>query len=290
MSNTYKNIDEKYNLNRNINDIFNKFDFNNNQIKISESPLNQSIFPLVIYYANDSAFYQYNPKNDSLQNIIDEDVRDMINSCCSWITIEDIIIIALNQSEYSPDWTQQYDSDMPCFNIDFNSSPINIPINILCDFNETLLKTTLRFQEIEPLLLVQINEENMDECTFYEEDITSIKILSLLKKYYFTTYAEFIAYVIFFITTFHIMTPLLMAELFYCCVVINTNTNPATNIAYSQYGHVLILEFIVFIAESIMIYWLCKIMDLRMTIPGAIHLSLFANIFSYIAFSSPRYI
>jgi hypothetical protein len=261
--------------------------FNNEQRKRIDTLLNESNFPLVTYYANESALYMYIPENNTLKIVVTGDMREMINSCCCWSAVEDIIIVALNQDEDSPEWTDEYDPDMPCFNIDFNASPIDIPLNILCDFNETLLKICLGFQHVEPLLLVQLPDENKTICTpFFTMDFASINILSLLRAYYLTTFAEFMVYVVYFFVTLHQITPLLMAQLFYCCVVINTNTNPATNIVFSQYGHVFILEFIVFIAESYMIYWLCKTIGLRITFPGAVNLSLLANIYSFITASS----
>ena len=101
--------DHNTHLLRLIDEISTVFNLNDDQIATLDVVLNQSNFPLVMYYANDTAFYQYHPVNNTLQTLIEGDVRDIINSCCSWTTPEDTIIVALNQDEDSPDWTQQYD-------------------------------------------------------------------------------------------------------------------------------------------------------------------------------------
>jgi hypothetical protein len=287
IKNTLNNaVDRNKFWNIDLDDIINKFNLNDDQIKKIESLIDQSNFPLEIYFANVTAFYHYLPENNSLQTLIEGDVREIINSCCSWTTIEDVIIVALNQDENSPEWTQHYEENMPCFNINYNLSPVDIPLNILCgDFNATLLKTSLDLQDIEPLLLIQVEEESTNEIGSNTLLSKSIDILHILQKFYMTTFAECFTYVVFFIVTLHLITPSKMAELFFSCVVINTITNPALNILYLDYDHLILLEFIAFMSESVMIYWFFKTLLWRITLPGAVILSLLANIFSFITAS-----
>lgn len=74
-----------------------------------------------------------------------------------------------------------------------------------------------------------------------------------------------------------------IARLFFICVVINTITNPAVNFIYHNiYDNVVVLEFLVFVVESFMIFLLFNIFSLKIKYPKAAFISIIANLFSWL--------
>ena len=79
------------------------------------------------------------------------------------------------------------------------------------------------------------------------------------------------------------IVPAPVSLLFLISVVINAITNPATNLVYYYiYDNVLVLEALVVIVESFMIFMLFNAISLGITFIHAIMLSLIANLASYI--------
>jgi len=72
-----------------------------------------------------------------------------------------------------------------------------------------------------------------------------------------------------------------IGRLFLASVLINTITNPALNIIYMFYKDVEVLEYVVSVVESYMIFVLFNVMLLNISLDDATDLSFSANKFSY---------
>ena len=116
--------------------------------------------------------------------------------------------------------------------------------------------------------------------------IDSDNATKLLKTLIMTILAEFFVYLVFY-SNLHSIHATDTVKLFFSSVIINTITNPVMNIIYQYiYKNVIVLESIVFVVESFMIFKIFRDFSLKTNILESIVLSLLANTFSFIVASN----
>ncbi|MHC1625075.1 MAG: hypothetical protein ACXQS2_03675 [Methermicoccaceae archaeon] len=110
--------------------------------------------------------------------------------------------------------------------------------------------------------------------------VTGITAQQYLVALYLTILMEFLMYL--FLTRFHVIQPKI-ARLFFASVVINTLTNPAVNYIYSNiYDNVIVLETLVCVVESFMVFLLFNLLSIKIKYSKAMMVSVFANLFSWL--------
>jgi hypothetical protein len=156
---------------------------------------------------------------------------------------------------------------------------------------QTLLEQQLGENDVEtytdtPLLQkAKTTLENLQLTNANDNDILNLLIILLL-----TIYTEFFVYFI-FTAARHGLThslPMLFFVSLGVSVLINVLTNPATNFVYNNiYDNIFVIEAVVVLVESFMIFLLFNLLSLPTTYSGALLLSFFANMMSFLLASSP---
>ena len=85
----------------------------------------------------------------------------------------------------------------------------------------------------------------------------------------------------FFVYLMVIQAPALI--LFFISIFINVITNPAVNLAYYYiYDNVLVLETLVVLVETFLVYTVCNVVGIPLTVLQAAFISLLSNLMSYL--------
>jgi len=134
---------------------------------------------------------------------------------------------------------------------------------------------------LEEITIEDVLNEMSTVSTLNTENLTN-----LLQTLFYTILAEFFVYVMFYSSIYGV-TLFTVTKLFYASAVINTITNPIMNIIYQQGGNLIVLEFLAFSVESVLIYKQFRELTLKILFCEAITLSLLANVFSLIVASDP---
>jgi len=141
-------------------------------------PSSMGTYPLEIYYANEDAFYQYQPMDHSIKPIINMDLRPNISDASyPWMQNAETIIIALNYSKDNYSWAWFYEAGAIWHNILLESAALGLYANVIVNFDLEKLQSTINISDVEPIMIIQVGDKQG-----FDNDLPKITINSPKEK------------------------------------------------------------------------------------------------------------
>ena len=124
-------------------------------------PSSLGMYPLEILFANSSGLYQYLPTNHSLDVVGSADVRENIaNASFAWVSSADVFLIVLNKSKANKSWAWYYESGAIWHNMLLEAGTFDLSANVLFGFDEEMITSDLHLAGLQPLVIVQVGQQN----------------------------------------------------------------------------------------------------------------------------------
>ncbi len=124
-------------------------------------PSSHGTYPIEILFANASGLYQYLPLNHSLDVLGYVDVREKVaDASFPWISLADIFLIALNTSRANMSWAWYYEVGAIWHNMLLEAATFGLSANVLVGFDHDMITNELQLTGTEPLVIVQIGQQN----------------------------------------------------------------------------------------------------------------------------------
>lgn len=124
-------------------------------------PSSHGWYPLEILFANASGLYQYLPVNHSLDVLSYYDVREKVaDASFPWVSSADVFLILLNISQAKISWPWYYEAAAIWHNMLLEAATFGLSVNVLVDFNHLKIIDNLQLKDYEPLIIIQIGEQN----------------------------------------------------------------------------------------------------------------------------------
>ena len=149
--------------------------------------------------------------------------------------------------------------------------------NILRDIDSSVLS-----EKITTMLTNTINNATANLKGLSFQTNTSSLRLGLISTLILTILSEFYIYVTFFTEYYGSLQLGTIAALLLLSIIINSITNPAMNIIYLFYKDIAVLEYVVTVIESFMIFISFNLLIVTMSFEDARDLSERANSYSYL--------